>query len=164
MRGRAGKAEAARDTTMALERYLKTLDSAFRNRDGPSMARFLSANAGDIPFSKDFVPYLHQVRHDQYQLDFAQYRSQQTGQSVLSVCLSSFCHLSVSSLATFLLLVSHAGNMPLHCAHGVCLCCKDAKNFQVLCAGLKCTVHTYGIKRRYSVADYNCHYVQYTAV
>lgn len=45
---------------MALDRYLKLLDSAFRNHDGPSMARFLSANAGDIPLSKDFVPSLHQ--------------------------------------------------------------------------------------------------------
>lgn len=48
---------------MALDRYLKLLDSAFRNHDGPSMARFLSANAGDIPLSKDFVPSLHQVRY-----------------------------------------------------------------------------------------------------
>lgn len=46
---------------MALERYLKTLDAAIRHRDGPSTAKCLSAHAEDIPFSKDFVPYLHQV-------------------------------------------------------------------------------------------------------
>ncbi len=47
--------------TMSMERYLRALDSAFRNHDGPSMARYLSANAGDIPSAKDFVPYMQQV-------------------------------------------------------------------------------------------------------
>ncbi|CAM9121385.1 unnamed protein product [Sphacelaria rigidula] len=49
-----------KDLSMALERYLKALDSAFRNHDGPSLARFFRENLGDIPFSNDFVPYLHQ--------------------------------------------------------------------------------------------------------
>lgn len=60
-RGRRGQHPVVR--IMALERYLRTLDAAFRNRDGPSMARCFSATAGDIPFSKDFVPYLYQVLH-----------------------------------------------------------------------------------------------------
>lgn len=48
---------------MALEQYLRIIDTAFRNHDGPSMARCFSARAEDIPFSKDFVPYLQQVKH-----------------------------------------------------------------------------------------------------
>lgn len=46
---------------MALERYLKTLDFAFRQQDGTSVAIFLGANSRDIPYSNDFVPYLFQV-------------------------------------------------------------------------------------------------------
>lgn len=54
-------ARASSTGSMVLERYLKSLDFAFRNHDGRSLARFLSANASDIPFSNDFVPHLHQV-------------------------------------------------------------------------------------------------------
>lgn len=46
---------------MSLDRYLRALDTAFRKHDGESMARYLSANAGDIPYAKDFVPYMEQV-------------------------------------------------------------------------------------------------------
>lgn len=48
--------------SMALERYLKKLDVAYRNRDATSMARCLSVQGDDTPFSRDFVPYLDQVR------------------------------------------------------------------------------------------------------
>ena len=47
---------------MGLDRYLKILDAAYRNHDGPSMARCLSSQERDIPYGKDFVPYLDQAR------------------------------------------------------------------------------------------------------
>lgn len=46
---------------MSLERYLKALDSAFRNQDGPAMARYLGADVGDVPSARDFVPYMQEV-------------------------------------------------------------------------------------------------------
>lgn len=50
---------------MSLERYLKTLNAAFRNQDGRSMARCFSANAKDVPSGKEFVPYLQEVTYSQ---------------------------------------------------------------------------------------------------
>lgn len=45
---------------MSLELYLRGLDASFRDNDGDSMARYLSADAADVP-SAGFVHYLKEV-------------------------------------------------------------------------------------------------------
>ena len=47
-------------TTMSLDLYLRALDASFRDQDGPSMARYLGADAGEDP-STGFVAYLKEV-------------------------------------------------------------------------------------------------------
>lgn len=45
---------------MSLESYLRALDASYRDQDGPSVARYLGADAADIP-SSGFVSYLKEV-------------------------------------------------------------------------------------------------------
>lgn len=47
---------------MSLDQYLRDLDASFRDHDGPSMARYLGADAGEGPPFSGFVAYLKEVR------------------------------------------------------------------------------------------------------
>ena len=49
-----------REREMSLESYLRALDASYRDQDGPSVARYLGADAADIP-SSGFVSYLKEV-------------------------------------------------------------------------------------------------------
>ena len=51
---------AVDDRKMSLESYLRAIDGSFRDQDGPSLARYLGADAADIP-SSGFVSYLKEV-------------------------------------------------------------------------------------------------------
>lgn len=50
---------------MSLDSYLRALDGSYRDQDGPSMARYLAADAADIP-SSGFVFYLNEVGTEVY--------------------------------------------------------------------------------------------------